>query len=207
MTRKSFLLTMTLAYEQWKWRRRPVTCLPSSWNMTNVLCGWTGRIQEDLGQAFVFWAKKQKNFGTDNEQMRGKETLNNACELGEKGDILCTCLGLRRKRTLDLLSKKIWTLDLLFENTDYWRFLKEESGLVDGHSKIRTLWRYKHTCKLIPVQQFTLKITKYWWMQLDPGIWETKFLQANQKCQCSQSGRTRTKISVQKEKNNQMCNF
>jgi hypothetical protein len=51
--------------------------------------------------------------------MRGKETLNNACELGEKGDILCTCLGLRRKRTLDLLSKKIWTLDLLFENTDY----------------------------------------------------------------------------------------
>jgi hypothetical protein len=60
--------------------------------------------------------KETENPGPYSEQMRGKETLNNACELGEKGDILCTCLGIRRKRTLDLLAKQILTLDLLVEN-------------------------------------------------------------------------------------------
>jgi len=201
---------MTLAYEQWKWRRRLVTCLLSSWNMTNVLCGWTGRIQEDLGQAFVIWAKKQETLGQKwtNERKGNPEQ----CLLTRReGRYIMYLCGNKKEKDPGLANIDPGPVGWKYHPdnpfNEHGLLLCKESGPADGHSKIRTLWRYKQTCKLIPVQQFTLKITKYWWMQLDPGIWETKFLQANEKCQCSQSGRTRTKISVQKEKNNQMCNF
>ncbi len=134
---------MTLAYEQWKWRRRLVTCLLSSWNLTNVL--WLNRTNTRSWQGLVFLAKKQGTLGQIVNKWEERKPWTCLWSRIEWSYIMYL-FGNKKEKDPGLANIDPGPAGWIYHSDDPFNehglFLCKESGPADGHSKIRTLWRF-----------------------------------------------------------------